>query len=58
MIAIADAGYLVDGIGTVLVADYTPMISTFTFIGEVALIVWLLWKAIRRPRVQLETSAN
>lgn len=58
LIAIAGVGYLVDGIGTVLVADYTPTISTFTFIGEVALIVWLLWKAIRRPRLQLEASAN
>jgi hypothetical protein len=58
LIAIAGIGYLIDGIGTVLVADFTPTISTFTFIGEVALIVWLLWKAIRRPRQWLETSTT
>ena len=50
LIAIAGIGYLVDGFGTVLVADYTPTISTFTFIGEVALIGWLMWKGSRKHR--------
>ena len=51
LIIIAGAGYLVDGIGTILISDYTPTVSTFTFIGEVALIVWLIVSAIRtRPR--------
>jgi len=48
LIAIAGIGYLVDGIGTILVADYTPTVSTFTFIGEVALIGWLIWKGSRK----------
>lgn len=48
LIAIAGIGYLVDGVGTILVADYVPTISTVTFIGEVALIGWLLWSASRR----------
>lgn len=47
LIAIAGIGYLVDGIGTILVADYTPTVSTFTFIGEVALIGRLTWKGSR-----------
>lgn len=50
LVAIAGVGYLVDGVGTILVADYLPTISTVTFIGEVALIGWLLWKAIRATR--------
>jgi hypothetical protein len=50
LIAVAGAGYLIDGVGTILVADYLPTVSTFTFIGEVALIGWLLWNAARRTR--------
>ena len=52
LVAIAGLGYLADGIGTILVPDYVATISTFTFIGEVALIGWLLWKAIRGPGPQ------
>jgi len=50
LIAIAAVGYLVDGIGTILIADYQPTVSTVTFIGEVALIGWLLWTAFRRAQ--------
>ncbi len=50
LIAIAGAGYFVDGIGTVLIANFTPTISTFTFVGEVLLIVWLIVLAIRPAR--------
>lgn len=50
LVAIAGAGYLVDSIATVLVADYTLKISTFTFIGEAILIFWLLWIAIKGVR--------
>jgi Domain of unknown function (DUF4386) len=52
LIAIAGIGYLVDGVGTILVAGYVPTVSTVTFIGEVALIGWLIWVAIRRARVR------
>jgi len=50
LIAIAGVGYLVDGFGTILVANYTPTISSLTFVGEVALIGWLFWsaRAVRR----------
>lgn len=50
LVAIAGIGYLIDGVGTVLVMDYMPTVSTVTFIGEVALIGWLLWTAGRRTR--------
>jgi Domain of unknown function (DUF4386) len=56
LVGIAGAGYFVDGVGTILQPDYVPSISTFTFIGEVALIGWLLWTAIRRPKLPLAAA--
>lgn len=50
LVAVAGLGYLIDGVGTILVAGYVPTVSTVTFLGEVALIGWLLWAAIRRTR--------
>lgn len=50
LVAIAGLGYLIDGVGTILVAGYVPTVSTVTFIGEVALIGWLLWAGISRTR--------
>jgi hypothetical protein len=46
LLAIAGLGYLVDGFGVVLVRDYSA-IGQFTFVGEVALVIWLLVKGIR-----------
>lgn len=50
LIVVAGLGYLVDGVGTILIAGYVPTISTVTFVGEVVLIGWLLWAAVRQPR--------
>ena len=47
LVGIAGLGYLVDGVGAVMISDYAPTVSTFTFIGEVALIVWLIVLAVR-----------
>jgi len=44
LLAIAGLGYLVDGFGSVLVADYSADIGAFTFVGEVLLMLWLLVK--------------
>lgn len=44
LIIVAALGYLIDGFGKLLSADYTVSISMFTFIGEVILIFWLLIK--------------
>lgn len=44
LIILAALGYLIDGFGKLLSADYTISISIFTFIGEVILIFWLLIK--------------
>jgi hypothetical protein len=47
LVSVAGAGYLIDAFGTILVPDYTLTIATFTFVGEVVLIIWLFLRAIR-----------
>ena len=42
LLVISGLGYLADGFGTVLVPDFSPTFALFTFVGEVALIFWLL----------------
>jgi len=47
LLILASLGYLIDGFGKLLLADYNMNISMVTFIGEVILIFWLLingWK--------------
>ncbi len=50
LVLIAGLGYLVDSFGAVIVDGYTLEISTFTFVGEVALMLWLLIKGRRLQR--------
>lgn len=42
-------GYIVDGFGTLLSPDYSLDLAMFTFIGEVALIFWLLIRGRKLP---------
>ncbi len=49
LIALAALGYIIDGFGKLLSADYDISISMFTFIGEVILIFWLLIKGRKVP---------
>lgn len=42
LLILASLGYLIDGFGKLLSADYNISIAVFTFIGEVILIFWLL----------------
>ncbi len=58
LVAIAGLGYLADGILSVTVDGYTPTIATFTFIGEVVLIVWLIITAVSRPKRVIETAGR
>jgi hypothetical protein len=44
LLGIAGGGYLFDTFGGLVVANYSVNISAFTFIGEAALMVWLLIK--------------
>jgi hypothetical protein len=51
LLVIAGLGYLVDGFVAVLVAEPTVSIAQFVFVGEVALIFWLLIAGARRRAV-------
>lgn len=46
LVMISSLGYLIDGFGGSLSAGYDANIAQFTFIGEVLLMGWLLWKGI------------
>jgi hypothetical protein len=50
LVVLAGAGYLADSLGTIFIAGYGLTISTFTFVGEALLIVWLFWRAARGLR--------
>jgi Domain of unknown function (DUF4386) len=56
LLVIAGLGYLADGLGTMLVAGFAPTFATYTFIGEVVLIGWLLWVAIRGPKQEQQAG--
>jgi hypothetical protein len=45
---IAGLGYIADGFVAVLVRDPSISIAQFTFVGEVALMFWLLIKGARK----------
>lgn len=47
LVVIASLGYLIDSFGIFLFPNYNMTISLFTFIGEVLLIFWLLWRGIK-----------
>ncbi|HXQ38734.1 MAG TPA: DUF4386 domain-containing protein [Anaerolineales bacterium] len=44
---LASVGYIVDGFGKILSPGYSLNIAQFTFVGEVLLIFWLLWKGFK-----------
>ena len=46
-LVLAALGYIMDGLGKMLSPAYDLSISQFTFIGEVLLIFWLLWRGIK-----------
>ena len=48
-VAIAAAGYLLDGALPIIVPEWTG-IAQFTFVGEILLIAWLLIGGIRSAR--------
>lgn len=50
LVVLAGTGYLADSLGRILVPGYTLTISTFTFVGEALLIVWLFKLAIKGSR--------
>jgi hypothetical protein len=57
LVAIAGAGYLADSIGPLLSSGYTVQLTSVAFIGEVALMVWLLAVG-SRIRTRIPLGAN
>lgn len=58
LLVIAGGGYLVDGVGKILVPDYTWTIGMFTFIGEAVLIGWVFWRAVKGFAPESGSSAE
>jgi uncharacterized protein DUF4386 len=58
LVTAAGLGYLVDGVGKVLVPNYSLTIAMYTFVGEPLLMFWLLWKALRGFRSAAPTAAQ
>lgn len=58
LLVIAGGGYLVDGVGKILVPDYTWTVGMFTFIGEAVLIGWVFWRAIKGFAPESEDAAE
>jgi hypothetical protein len=54
LVVIAGLGYLIDNLGKLLSPNYNVTIAMFTFIGEVLLIFWLLWRGIKGFDKELE----
>ncbi len=49
LLAIAGVGYLADAVGMTFVSDFSAVFAQFMFVGEVAIIFWLLIKGRRLP---------
>ena len=49
LLIISSLGYFVDALGTLLNPNYSLALSTYTFIGEVAFIFWLLIRGRKLP---------
>jgi len=54
-LVLASVGYIIDGFGKTLSPDYNLNVAQFTFVGEVLLIFWLLWKGFKGFDQALET---
>jgi hypothetical protein len=54
LVMIASLGYLIDSFGGILWTNYNANITQFTFVGEVLLMVWLLWKGTLTKNELLE----
>jgi hypothetical protein len=58
LLVVAALGYVVDSVGRLLFPGYNVTLAMFTFVGEVVLIFWLLWKGAKGFDKGLEESAR
>ena len=49
LLVIAGIGYLADAIGMIFIPDFSALFAQFMFVGEVAIIFWLLIAGRRLP---------
>ncbi len=57
LLVIAGLGYMIDSLGKFFVPGYNLTLAAFTFIGEVILIFWLLWKSAKGFEAQPRKSS-
>lgn len=57
LVIVAGLGYLIDNAGKLLSPNYNLTIAMFTFIGEVLLIFWLLWRGIKGFDKEIQSAA-
>jgi Domain of unknown function (DUF4386) len=57
LVILAGSGYLIDNVGKLLSPNYNLSIAMFTFIGEVLLIFWLLWRGIKGFDKEIQNDA-
>ena len=57
LVIVAGLGYLIDNLGKLLSPNYNLTIAMFTFIGEVLLLFWLLWRGIKGFDKELQSAA-
>ena len=56
LLVLASVGYIVDGFGKFISPNYNLNIAQFTFVGEVLLIFWLLWRGFKGFEQSLEAG--
>jgi len=57
LLIVAGLGYVADSFGKFLLPNYNLTIAAFTFVGEVLLTFWLLWKGIKGFDKELEKNS-
>lgn len=56
LLIIASLGYLIDAFGQILLPGYNISVSSFTFVGEVLIIFWLLFRIGQRKSSAPQTA--
>lgn len=56
LVALAGAGYVIDSLGVLLLESYTLEVAMVTFVGEVALLGWLLYRGRTVTRADIDET--
>ncbi|MCC6269898.1 MAG: DUF4386 domain-containing protein [Microbacteriaceae bacterium] len=56
LLVIAGSGYIADAIGMLTIPGFTAIFAGFLFVGELAIIFWLLIRGARLPRAAAAAS--